>query len=299
MTMMQMLLGIGEVYASVEYLVIAGGGGAGYGNDGGGGGAGGYRSSIEGELSGQNTAAEAPRLIEVGRAYTVTVGAGGVGGSIALFADEVGSNGSDSVFGPIVSEGGGGGGGGTGRTGAGSLGGSGGGGGDDSIFTGGAGTAGQGFAGGNFAFDPVTGLGTHAGGGGGAGGPGGSGNDPLRPAYGGAGIGSSVTGTALERAGGGGGGINTPGIGIATGGGGSGSTTSTVIAGVPNTGGGGGGSGVNATGGRGGSGIVILKYSTAFNLTHTAGLTSSTVVIGNFNITTFTAGTGTMTLNLV
>jgi hypothetical protein len=55
-----------------------------------------------------------------------------------------------------------------------------------------------------------------------------------------------------------------------------------------NTGGGGGG---NANGG---SGVIILKYADTFTLTIGPGLTSSTTSAGGFKITTFTAGTDTV-----
>jgi hypothetical protein len=61
-----------------------------------------------------------------------------------------------------------------------------------------------------------------------------------------------------------------------------------------NTGGGGGGGGSN--GGNGGSGIVILKYPDTITLTIGAGLTSSTTTSGGFKITSFTAGTDTVTI---
>ena len=61
--------------------------------------------------------------------------------------------------------------------------------------------------------------------------------------------------------------------------------------------GGGGGTGnySGATSGSGGSGIVILRYPNAFTISVGAGLTSSTTSgSGNTSITTFTAGTGTI-----
>jgi hypothetical protein len=66
-----------------------------------------------------------------------------------------------------------------------------------------------------------------------------------------------------------------------------------------NTGGGGGGaanSGGSGTtaGGAGGSGIVILKYPDTITLTIGAGLTPSTSSAGGFKITSFTAGTDTV-----
>jgi hypothetical protein len=49
-----------------------------------------------------------------------------------------------------------------------------------------------------------------------------------------------------------------------------------------------------ATGGDGGSGVVILLYPSSFTITVGAGLTSSTSTVGVNKVTTFTAGTGTV-----
>jgi hypothetical protein len=45
----------------------------------------------------------------------------------------------------------------------------------------------------------------------------------------------------------------------------------------------------------GGSGIVIIKYPSDKTLTVGAGLTSSTATVGDFKVTSFTAGTDTVT----
>jgi hypothetical protein len=125
------------------------------------------------------------------------------------------------------------------------------------------------------------------------------------------GLASSITGTSVIRAGGGGNGgagCNggfAPGIGGA-GGGGTGGQGSTGGTGAANTGSGGGGGSrcwpytqyqvaTYQNGGNGGSGVVILKYSSALTPTVSAGLTSSTETSGEYKITTFTAGTGTIT----
>jgi ABC-type spermidine/putrescine transport system permease subunit II len=50
-------------------------------------------------------------------------------------------------------------------------------------------------------------------------------------------------------------------------------------------------------GGAGGSGIVILKYPNMFTISIGAGLTGTTTSSGDFKITTFTAGTGTVTFS--
>ena len=53
----------------------------------------------------------------------------------------------------------------------------------------------------------------------------------------------------------------------------------------------GGGGGANAAGG---SGVVILRYPNTRTLTASSGLTSTTATDGNDKVTTFTAGTGTI-----
>ena len=269
---------------SVQYLVIAGGGAGGStgsGNFGGGGGAGGYRCSVALENSGGGGSAESPLELTPGASYTVTVGAGGVKGTSTW------TNGGDSVFSTITSTGGGRGGGLTSVPSwlGPSTGGSGGGG-AEGATTGAAGTGNQGFAGGNTStFD------SGAGGGGasavGANGTSGWGGN------GGAGVSSSITGTAVTRAGGGGGaGSSLQGAGGSGGGGAGGGSSSVGGNGTVNTGSG-GGSGL-PTGGDGGSGIVILRYPSSFTITVGAGLTSSTSTVGANKVTTFTAGTGSV-----
>jgi hypothetical protein len=85
-----------------------------------------------------------------------------------------------------------------------------------------------------------------------------------------------------------------PGTGGA-GGGGAGAALGVATAGTINTGGGGGGSGYSAdwgTGGAGGSGVVIIKYSDAFDSATVTGSPTITVS-GGFRIYTFT-GTGSI-----
>ena len=226
----------------VEYLVVGGGGGA-RGRIGnatyglGGGGAGGYRSSVSGELSGENSQSEPP-LSVTAQMYSVIVGDGGA----------FNVQGEDSSLGSIVSIGGG-------RGGiTGGDGGSGGGASRGSSNVGGSGTPGQGFDGGNSFSDLSTG---------GGGGASQAGND-RGTNLGGDGLQSSIDGTPTFRAGGGTGGSNNTKAGGA-GGGGSGGTGRT--AGEANTGGGGGGgygegrvSGNRQQGMPGGSGIVIVRY---------------------------------------
>lgn len=247
---------------AVDYLVVAGGGG-GAGDAGGGGGAGGL---LQGNIA-----------VATGSAITVTVGAGGTGGTAAR--PSVVGNGGNSVFGSISATGGGGG--------AGyqvinaASGGSGGGGGSTDSFgpmLGGQGVFGQGNVGGTGLPNP--GSVYSAAGGGGAGTRGlfatGTSGNGIN-GNGGAGVASDISGTRTTYAGGGGGGGQASGtIGIGVGGAGGGGTGGYYItgagsgvaptAGTANTGGGGGGTwlynggGGVGTGAAGGSGIVIISY---------------------------------------
>jgi hypothetical protein len=222
---------------SVEYLVVGGGGGG--GSYGGGGGAGGFRTA-------------AGYAVTPGNTYTVTVGAGGVGGT----SNNRGTNGGDSVFSGITSLGGGGGG--SSGTNNGRNGGSGGGG-ERSTGSGGTGTAGQGNNG-------AAGRGSspyYGGGGGGASAVGTSGSGTTAGS-GGAGTSSSISGVSVTYAGGGGGSATSGTAGSGgSGGGGNGAVGNAAGSnGAANTGGGGGGGGSNPNnGGAGGSGIVIIKYT--------------------------------------
>ena len=218
----------------VEVLVVAAGGtGAAdsttnVGNGGGGGGGLIYNSAYP---------------VTPGQTYTVTVGAGQVG----LFANSKRSGGN-SVFGNLIAIGGGGGGYYINNTGA--DGGSGGGGGSTSAG-GGAGTAGQGFAGG-------TASSNAGGGGGGAGGT----ATGTNTRDGGPGLQFGISGIPTYYAGGGGGSASSGAQG--TGGIGGGGAAGTVgTNGTANTGGGGGAQ-INggAKSGDGGSGIVIVRYTT-------------------------------------
>ena len=244
---------------NVQYLVIAGGGGGGFGYYGGGGGAGGYRSSVIGESSGGGASAEGTLNITSGN-YIVTIGAGGAGSTITTSR---GANGGDSVFASITSTGGGGGGSrnndAAGTPSNGSNGGAGGGG-SFPTSTGGSGTSGQGYKG-----STVSGS-SYGGGGGGAAAAATDGSTALGTyADGGSGVQSSITGTAVYRAGGGGGGGNAGAYAVGAagnGGGGAGGNVSgsASTAGTANTGGGGGGQGTNTSGSAGGSGVVIIRY---------------------------------------
>lgn len=218
--------------ATVEYVVVAGGGGGGAnisGNNGGGGGAGGYRSSVTGEQSGGGVAAESPLSVSRG-SYPVVVGSGG--GNTA--------SGLNSSFSTVVSVGGGRGG--RGRSTYSSIvnGVSGGSGGGAAQFdsggpgVAGAGTAGQGFAGGS----TQAGYGSAAAGGGASGAGQGGVSASLVNRTGGAGVATSITGSAV---------IYSRGADNRGG------------TGAPNTGNGGGG-GTSAAGQTGGSGRVIIRY---------------------------------------
>jgi hypothetical protein len=225
---------------NVEVLVVAGGGSGGKGA-GGGGGAGGLVYNASYAITAQT--------------YTVTIGPGGPEESTA--GDNVGNDGTNSVFGTITAIGGGGGG--TYNGIAGRAGGSGGGGGYSNGVGGDADyiSPRQGYDGGTAS--------TNGAGGGGAGAVGYSGNHATYPSQGGDGLAYDilVDSSNIYYAGGGGGAWGTPGGGAGgLGGGGTGSKGGTPTAGTPNTGGGGGG-GDNTNGYAGGSGIVIVRFLTS------------------------------------
>jgi len=284
---------------SVDFLVIGGGGGGGNGQDatnarsGGGGGAGGYRNSYASETSGGGGSSETELTLTPATVYTITVGAGGAGTSSQSQNGTVGSDSSIAGTGITTITSSGGGFGGKDST-NGGTGGSGGGGGSKqtSNTSGGAGTANQGFAGGQSL------AGNKCGGGGGASAVGGnSSGDPTNLAgVGGAGLASSITGSSVTRGGGGGGGGDTPsngGAGGTGGGGAGGNVESNGSAGDANKGGGGGGGGSTLdanirNGAAGGSGVVILRMATAnYSGTTTGSPTVSTN--GSDTILTFNA----------
>lgn len=239
---------------TADYLVVAGGGGG--GTFAGGAGAGGLRCTVG--ATGGGGSLESPLSLTATN-YTVTIGAGGSGGSGSPGS---GSNGSNSVFSTITSTGGG-------KTQFNTNGSSGGSGGGTTLNnSGGAGTANQGYAGGNGSAS------FNGGSGGGGAGAVGTNTTSHNGANGGAGVASSISGVSTTYAGGGGGGAdglsgiggNTGGTG-GSGGGGTGSNgTTAATSGSANTGGGGGGGGrasggSNLDGGNGGSGIVIVRYA--------------------------------------
>jgi hypothetical protein len=238
---------------AIEYLVIAGGGGGGSGTAGGGG-AGGYRTNVSGATSGGGASAEGTFSVTP-QAYTITVGAGGAGGVVST---NLPASGSNSTALGITSIGGGAGGEGNPNNSFtnGLNGGSGGGSWQYSSNSGtaGSGTTGQGYAGG-----ASPNNGGSGGGGAGAVGVAASTGYP----NGGAGVSSSITGSAVVRGGGGGGGKNpTAGVGGAGGGGNGNASNGATTAGAANTGGGGGAgySHASGNGSNGGSGIVIIRY---------------------------------------
>jgi len=246
---------------AVDVLVIAGGGsGATNGGDGtGGGGAGGliYRPAYP--VTPQGTIS-----------YSV-----GAGGTSVPSGNTNGNNGQDSTFGGLTAKGGGYGG--TDSANAGGPGGSGGGagvGGQNNGNPGGTGTQPQqpgdsgtygfGNAGGSIGNAGMS-PGGSGGGGGGAGGTGGSGGEQANAGgTGGNGKSYSISGSPTIYAGGGGGAswTGTQGVGGPGGGGAGASRPQSAGAGqgTNGLGAGGGGSTQNGTSGRGGSGIVIVKY---------------------------------------
>ena len=212
---------------SVEYLVVGGGGGSGGGFDNSGGGGGGGGIVHTGTLNN----------VVPGREYTVVVGDGGDGG-ISLrgppSSETNGSKGGDSVFASIESLGGGGGYGSRQYSGTGS----------------------------SVSFDVSGNLIASTGGSGGGGGKGGNGgggntsngnnNEGSRTGgIGGLGISSSISGSAVIY-----------GVG---GRGADAGIFNAAVSGAPNTGngarGGGTSSSAQTNGAKGGSGIVILKYT--------------------------------------
>jgi len=283
---------------TADYLIIGAGGGGGKSASGflglGGSGAGGYLASYNNEASGGGTSSLDSFLLAADgtTTYTVTIGAGGTGGT--SYGNEGGSSefiktafgGSPGAqrYASLKDKYGGSGGGGTAINGP------------------SVGLPGQGYAGG--AGNNFTGSNSnHAAGGGGGAGADGSAASGGTGGAGGAGVASTITGSSVTRAGGGGGGGGTGGGGAGgTGGGGAGGGNNVGSNGTANTGGGGGGSyggtGTNRDGGNGGSGVVIIRYPTAdATISVGAGLTSSSATDGSDTVITFTAGTGNITFS--
>lgn len=231
----------------VEYLIVAGGGGGGE-TIGGGGGGGGVK--INNMFINKNI-------------YPIIIGSGGTGGQDNKSGTYPGgSSGTNSSFNNVISLGGGAGGG-YNLTGTGTGGGNG----------GGQGAAnGNGVGAGNGNYNGGTSSNNQNSGAGGGGSAQVGGNSISgTPGKGGNGLQSKINGTLTYYAGGGGGGARNPsggtgGLGGLGGGGAGGTGSANGITGTINTGGGGGGGGyqnspvVEASGGNGGSGIVIIRY---------------------------------------
>jgi len=295
--------------STIDYLVVGGGGGGGAGTDnahgGGGGGGGGVLTGSIASLSG---------IVSIG------VGDGGAAGTWVGNTNNPSGNGGDSFLADVRAKGGGGGG--SYRTLA-QVGGSGGGGAPSDVSgrrTGAVGTDDQGTKGGNA-------LGTsstlaNAGGGGGSGTAGSDGAEGEATGVGGAGGDGrevSILGAPEVYGGGGGGaGFSSGGSGGSGGGGGGGrhtlfgdafATAGSGEEGVAGLGGGGGGgmasdgitgdrAGNRWPGGKGGSGVVIVRYalSTATPTFGTPNPTANgfTVQISNYNANFTWSGSATV-----
>ena len=274
----------------VDFLVIAGGGAGGRGNNAAGGaGAGGYRNSFGSETSGGGGSSETALGFKTGIVYTITVGAGGAQNTAS--SNHVGLNGSISTITgsniiDITTVGGGGG---ASSTVVSNSGGSGGGG-AYTAKAGGAGTANQGYKGGD-AYAAANVWSGAGGGGAGAAGANVSVHSNDGTTAGGAGLTSSITGSATTRAGGGGGcsdaGANGGGAAGGSGGGGTGGSGSFATNGTANTGSGGGASGAG-TPGSGGSGVVILRLLTSEYSGTTSGNPTVTTS-GSYTILNYTS----------
>lgn len=264
---------------SVRVLVVGGGGGGGAGESNAGGDAGG------GGGAGEYTHVTSQTVVP-GQAVTVTVGGGGAG-SQTNQADggttaQNGASGTNSIFGSLTARGGGGGG---GNDQHGLSGGSGGGAGGhctSGSTNGGTKTAvapGVGNNGGNSPSGSCSPRGAAGGGGAAAAGTNGSGSNG---GVGAAGLQNDITSTnAFYAAGGGGGGGSNTGTGAnggsSIGGKGGNASGGNGVVGTANTGSGGGGGGsVNGTsagkGANGGSGTVIVRFTTQ-NIPDAMGMT--------------------------
>lgn len=239
-------------------VLVVGGGGGGGAQIGGGGGAGGvfYATSQSVGTSAQ----------------TVTIGAGGTGG---VHTASRGANGGNSSFASLTAGVGGGGGGTLNVLLTGANGGSGGGGSSTTLYEAGGSSTQTGTGGTGYGFAGGSGVHPNGGGGGGSGAVGSTaaGNGGT----GGAGLNTwsswlSTTGLGVSGyiAGGGGGASNSAVAsagGSGGGGAGGGSSTIAPVAGTANTGSGGGGSrdlpASGESGGRGGAGLVIIRYLAA------------------------------------
>jgi hypothetical protein len=281
----------------VRSLIVGGGGGGGR-RLGGGGGGGGIATQLD--------------VLVSGEIYSVTVGSGGAGSTDDYLRGSVGVS-SQFLISNAITAFGGGGGGSFGQGPTTSPGGSGGGGSDGetgiaSTFGGLAGSQGQNGGNGGPGNNPYV-----AGGGGGFsqvgeastsskagdGGAGYNGTDLFTTSFGQSGWfsggggggwwGSGVPGPTRASIGGqGGGGFGTAAVGT---------NSQTAGPGSANTGGGGGGGGwtnsVGITGGNGGSGVVILRYSNEYTATIGSGLVADApITVGFDTVVRITQGTG-------
>jgi len=272
---------------NIDYLVVAGGGGSGgashFNGGSGGGGAGGLLTNVGGTSL---------VLATGGSGYTVTVGDGGTGGATGAAAQSFkGNPGSDSAFGSITATGGGYGGAGDDSAAErdGGDGGSGGGAGARQFAgTGGSATLSptQGNNGGDSFGNPQSAR--NGGGGGGAGSAGANATSNSGGA-GGSGLPNNITGFSITYAQGGLSPTSVP---------------TNSVAGSDNTGDGARGakapaSATDLTGAKGGSGVVILRYTTADIASYTTtGITpteDTTTISGQTILSFTTVGTGTIT----
>ena len=220
--------------------------------------------------------------------YTVTVGAGG--GIGAAGANNYGTNGGDTTLliggKTVLAVAIGGGAGGPHDLGARSGGSGGGAGGSSSLQTAGASTQTKSFPGGGTGYGNSGGVNStaspFAGGGGGGAGAVGFPSSSVGGGQGGIGTSFIISGTWTYYAGGGGGG-SPSGLGGLGGGGAGGTSSVSATAGTNGTGGGGGGAGsTTASAAVGGSGILIIRYSTV-----NATLAGSNITItGNCSVAT-------------
>lgn len=300
----------------VDFLVIAGGGGSTAYSDykmSGGGGAGGYLNSYGSEPSGGDTASLSTLPLDVATSYTLTVGAGGAAGqynganSIFSGTDRIGASFNHTAtgggFGGTEE--------GTSSNRTGSSGGSGGGGchvtagSSGTAYDGSAGTSNQGTSGGD-AGGTVSGpanayycsifsspewcLSTATFGGGGGGGAGAAGSDGSNSGggNGGAGLASSITGGSVTRAGGGAGTGRTGSYGqnVTNGSAGAGQSQA------------GGGANAGSSDAAGNNGTVILRYPNFYTISVVSGsLSATTATDGADKVTTFTAGSGSISFS--
>jgi len=292
--------GGGDSPFDLDFLVIGGGGGSGRNPyvAHGGGGAGGYLNSFGSEASGANSTGLAGKSVLTNEDFTVTVGAGGAEGANGSNSVFSGTDASNNAF-TLTATGGGRGG---DNQDAGN-GGSGGGAGSNWQRTttyavsraSGDGTANQGFDGADVSGSITVAsatlcntLGTAywcdsfsslAGGGGGGAGGAASGHT------GGAGLASSITGSSVTRAGGGAGMRN-----------GSEQTSGTGR----DQAGGGGVNGLSGSNNTGNNGTVILRYPNTLTINFSAAaLTATTATDGSDKVTTFTAGSGTVSWSYI